>query len=121
MATPVFCCGAECGASGAHLLLNGSNGGFNTSTFRSGLRSFSLTPSASTDYWTSTATLSSSVLVARLYIYFNTLPNADCHILTANFDVRGGVLFRSSDNSLYAGYIGGGGVFNFGSDRKSVV
>jgi hypothetical protein len=102
--TPVFCCGFECGVTGAHWTPS-LNTSFSTSIVRSGSRSGRANPTSSTGALTSTAFPSSSLFVIRCYVYFATLPNATCELITTNAapGSRVGAYFNSSDNKIYAG------------------
>lgn len=95
--TPVFCCGFECGVSGAHWSSTGTVS-FDTTTKRTGARSLRLNPSASTARVVQTI---SGVNVIRFYVYFASLPTSSaqlCFLTTS-----GGVTFKSSDSKIYAG------------------
>ena len=106
MATPVFCCGFECGVQGStgqHWVLSGT-GSFSTTTVRSGARSARINPTAGISFFNNTA-LSSSNWVMRCYIYFASLPNADVPLFftSAGGSARRGAYFKQSDSSIYAG------------------
>lgn len=105
MATPVFCCGAECGVSGstAHWVFDSANCTFSTSTVRSGARSLRINRSDSTTgRITSLGLTSSSIWVVRFYIRFATLPTSSVQLL-ANGLNNFGVCFRNADNTIRAG------------------
>lgn len=98
--TPVFCCGFECGVASAHWTLLAS-ASFNTGTVRSGARSLRINPTAaSTGQATSIALTSSAIWVARFYVFFTTLPSANCTLLTMG--QSGQVRFQQSDSKIYA-------------------
>lgn len=115
MATPVYCCGFECGAipsSGGsaateHLLKVDVGLSFSTSTFRSpGLRALRSNPTAATQAGRVTVSDGTPLtLVSRFYVGFAVLPSADCTIYT-----HPGILppsgpsvrFKQSDSKLYA-------------------
>lgn len=110
MATPVFCCGFECGVLGStdigqHWRTAGtSTPTISTSTFRSGARSIRFNPTAQTSrllLTTSGGTLSSNKWIGRFYVRFATLPNTTCDLF---FNGEDGVFFNASDNKIYAGY-----------------
>jgi len=104
MATPVFCCGAECGVNGAHMTLTGT-GSISTSIVRSGSRSFRTNPTAATvsTYQNSTAFASSNVLVFRVYVYFASLPTVTTAITSGGGGTAAGAYYNSSDGKIYAG------------------
>lgn len=102
--TPVLCCGAECGVAGPHIASSPAGFSFDTTTVRSGARSFRFNGTGGVTL--STATLASSLRwVGRFYIYFTTLPTADLGLI--GLALQGGtgpnIKFQSSDSSLYAG------------------
>lgn len=116
----VFCCGFECGVTGTlgqHWNLLGTGAAsIVTSTKRSGARSIEFACSAS--HGTLRRTNTSSVFVVRFYVYFSSLPNSNCAIF---YSINGvaypflGVMFRSSDNSLYAGSNTAANTYAFGA------
>jgi hypothetical protein len=111
MATPIFCCGAECGVAGnagQHLSTNAALS-VSTTTVRSGDRSWRFNPSASAFTCTVVAAGSASDTVLRFYIRFATLPSADtlfCWVGTGSNIA--GVGFRQSDSKIYCGGYGTG-------------
>jgi len=102
MATPVFCCGFECGVANAHWALTG-NTSFSTSTVRSGARSARIAPTASTTGQI-TRVISTNKIVLRAYLRFAVLPD-QTHIIIGATDGsdNAGVVFNVSDSKLYAG------------------
>lgn len=104
MATPVFCCGAECGVDtpSAHGSVVGT-GSFSTTTFRTGLRSRRLNPTASTSFFEIVLT-ASNTRVPRMYVRFATLPSADCIIVQFGDVGSAGpnIIFDQSESKLYA-------------------
>jgi len=104
MATPVFCCGFECGISGPHWLV--TNGTFDTTIIRNGLRSGRINASASTAQLSFQDALGfgGTLIVARAYIRFTTFPTIDFPIFTASTGTSScGIVFKSSDGKLYPG------------------
>jgi len=100
MATPVFCCGFECG-NGHHTLTGSSS--IVTSGMRSGLRALQINPTASTGYAIS-LDFGVAINVMRVYIYFVSLPTSTCEIAVFGTTTSiGGAYFNISDNSIYAG------------------
>ena len=107
MATPVFCCGFECGVSGDgnHFAVIGT-GSFSTTTIRSGLRALRLNPTIATAYGATLAVAATTGRVIRVYVYFASLPNTTTELATCgsgggNYE---GAYFNSSDSKIYAGY-----------------
>lgn len=109
MATPVFCCGFECGVNnataGSHIT-SASAGGVSivTTPVRSGSRALALNPSASLAW--ARESLGGNppalgALVVRVYVRFATLPSTT--ILIAGTSTGFGVYFKQSDSKLYAG------------------
>ena len=107
MATPVFCCGFECGITGPHWTL-GTTSSFNTnaSFVRNGARSLRINPTAGTGNVTCILA-NQNLLVVRVYVYFATLPNVDVSLVTGNSTLQGAV-FKQADSKIYAGRISGG-------------
>lgn len=106
MATPVFCCGGECGVTGAGSHWAASSGSFSTGTVRSGLRSLQTNPTASNINFQTNALTSANICVARFYVRFTTLPNADCFlagITATTAATQFGLLFKQSDSKIYPG------------------
>lgn len=111
--TPVFCCGFECGANNSGAALDthwGTNTAltFSTSIVRPGsLRSSELTLVNTSSFPQPNGVLnfSSTIVVARCYVYFQILPNTTTTVFGTSVD-RAGVWFKSSDNKLYPGYTG---------------
>jgi hypothetical protein len=77
MATPVFCCGFECGVTGTvgqhWTVFNSAVINTNTSFVRSGERSLSISGTATRKYFTTSAFSGQAVGVYRFYIYFASL------------------------------------------------
>src|SRR5689334_20222823 len=118
--TPVLCCGAECGTSGAHWTL-GLNASFSTGTVNpgGGVRSLRINPSAATGSAQLIASQSVNTVVYRFYVRFATLPSASCSIgyCTGTGD---GVIFKASDGKLYAG-ANNAGTLGFGATGVAVT
>ena len=110
MATPVFCCGFECGLAGTvgqHWTLTGT-GAFNTSIVRTGARSVRVNPSANVGRFSNTF-ISGTVAVMRAYIYFTTLPNISCELITVLVGTTNvGAIFNASDNTIMCGRVASG-------------
>lgn len=104
MATPVFCCGAECGVNNVHWGLSGT-ASFSTGTIRSGLRSLRVNPTAAVGAWFfAPSGVFTRTLVFRFYINFASLPTSDSAIMFANTTESAGVYFKQSDSKIYAGH-----------------
>ena len=111
--TPEFCCGFECGlisTTSGHFTLSGVGTAptinTNASFVRNGARSLRCNPSANTSYANTPASFVSGTRhVVRFYVYFTTLPSADCNIAGfgagAVFDGPN-VRFKQSDSKIYA-------------------
>lgn len=108
MATPVFCCGAECGAAPSNNNNHVSSAAGNplsvsTTVFRSGLRSWRANPTASTQQGSWAYPSTQTRLVGRVYVRFDTLPSADCWLITTtSIGSAPGIFFKQSDSKLYA-------------------
>lgn len=107
MATPVYCCGFECGAliNGGHLQDNVGTPTFSTTTIRSGLRSLRCNPAAAVKDVLVTLTSASLTQVGRVYVYFATLPDADCALWSYGSSAStpsANVRFKQSDSKIYA-------------------
>lgn len=101
--TPVFCCGCECGVSGAHWTLTSAT--FDTTTVRSGARSIKVAAgSTSTIQIAAPLSFSPTVWVVRFYVYFDVLPVANYRVFyfANSVTTRGGVHFVQSNGSLAA-------------------
>ena len=129
MATPVFCCGAECGRLGDAATFTVHWGAstawtVSTTTVRSGARSFRYNPTASnsTLFGDGSGDISSTTKVWREYIRFATLPDADCIVSWFNYGgvSAAGVGFKVSDSKLYSA-VEVGGVITFGASGVSVT
>ena len=120
MSVLVFCCGGECGvatSSAGHAAKNGSGTlSWDTTTFRSGLRSIRFVSAANNVYIEASATGLNVRTVGRFYVRFATLPNADCIIAGISSADGPAVTFKVSDSKLYAS-IG----TNFGASGVSVT
>lgn len=91
--TPVFCCGAECGASGQHWTIAGT-ASFSTSTVRSGARSFRINPTSSVGSFVHTLP-SANKFVVRAYVYFATLPSWEVPLISIDIGgVKTGIFFN---------------------------
>jgi len=111
MATLVSVCGFECGAASttgptdhaAHIRsLSGAAVTFVTSGQRSGLRALRVNVTTNTASATTESLTSGQDWVARIYIYFASLPSASTGLLCTGTDNLG-VWFKQSDSKLYAG------------------
>jgi len=106
MATPIFCCGFECGVD-SHSIASA----YDTSIVRSGARSARLQLAASTGVVKaepSLLTLGGTLYVIKGYVRFTTLPTTNFPILTAQTNVAPttsviGAVFQSSDGKIYPG------------------
>ena len=109
--TPVFACGFECGVltNGAslpavHWRTINSLATIDTVTVRSGARSCRHNITTQEEYCLSSAFANTTVMVARIYVRFATLPNANaCICSQTNAAPTVGIFFRSSDSKLYCG------------------
>lgn len=108
MATPTFCCGAECGASfsgsGTHWQNTPTGGSFDTGTVRSGLRSLRLNLSGAAGAFNGNSAIAGAGTtdwVVRFYVRFATLPSATSAVVATENSY--GVYFKASDSSLYVG------------------
>src|ERR1044072_7951195 len=75
--TPIFCCGFECGQLGnvgQHVNAS-AHFSISTTTVRSGARSLRANPVTATGNALAVTVFSSTIGVARVYVYFNTLPS----------------------------------------------
>jgi hypothetical protein len=70
-----------------------------TTTVRSGSRSLRANPAAATDTRVTRSGLSGTMWVARVYVNFTTLPDADAGLLMSNL-ASAGVGFKLSDSSI---------------------
>lgn len=128
MATPVFCCGFECGVYGAGASAGqhwantvGTGATINTSIVRTGARSLRTNATAGTCHGMVTL-LSSQLWAIRSYVYFATLPNADSWICqTAASFIGCGIGFKNSDSSLYCARGTGGVPTAFGATGFAVT
>ncbi len=121
-----FACGFECGhaAASAHWILGGgTNPTFVTSTKRSGDRALRCNHTAQSGTLGLNLTAGNTT-VARFYIRFATLPNANTSLFYLN-DTTGwryGVGFQSSSSTLKAHYFNSsGGTFTFGASGVTVT
>src|SRR3990167_8456885 len=106
MATPVFCCGFECGIA-TGLAIHGALTGtisFDTVTFRTGLRALRTNPTSATAQWNISSLPSSSRLVGRIYVRFATLPSADTELINYSHKANVGpiIRFKQSVYKIYA-------------------
>lgn len=104
MATPVFCCGCECGVTGTtgqHWSI-GAQAAFDTTTVRSGARSFRFNTSTQAGGWAKSMTLTSSATwVVRAYVRWDTLPNNTRPMLTVGD--AWGAYWAFADGRIHAG------------------
>ena len=136
MATPVFCCGFECGAIrhgtvavGQHLDESAGNGAsvfnFDTTTVRSGQRSFMVNTvgfgGARSLPFTTGPFSSGTTKVWRKYINFETVPAVDTLLLWFAYSTTlAGLAYKVSDGKLYAA-VSNAGVITFGATGVSVT
>lgn len=119
-------CGFECGVNNntAHVAL-GTGASFNTSIFRSGGtfgRSVRVNLSSQNSY-TFFPTIAGNTKVARIYIYFATLPSADtliCRTQDAGLGIFYGVGFHQSTGQIRTAR-SNSGVITFGASGPAVV
>src|SRR5574341_562210 len=107
MATPVLCCGLECGVFGstAHLDIAVGTPTVVTSPVNNGLRALRCNAAAAQVAVVATVSASNQLRhVGRCYIRFAVLPDADCCLInTSNsLDVGPQLRFKFSDSKLYA-------------------
>jgi hypothetical protein len=106
MATPIFCCGFECGQIGGATPTLGRHWGvgtgtaptIDTGTVRSGARSLRCTAAAGTAVAPSLTYTDGSV-VGRVYLRFASLPTADTYVL--KFSGGEGLRYAIADSKLY--------------------
>ncbi len=108
MATPVFCCGFECGVSGAHWGIGTNGVSFSTTTVRSGARSLrTLDPSSGSGGTTQLFNNLTSVdtMVVRLYVRFAALPLSNVNIvgIRSGLTLLASAQFTTADSKIYAG------------------
>jgi len=104
MATPVLCCGFECGGtgSGGHIWVF-TNSSISTSAPITGDRSLLCAPSAATSFANYNNTLIvGGVWVIRFKVRFATLPSANTAICRVNQNLVG-AYFKQSESKIYAG------------------
>jgi hypothetical protein len=121
MATPVFCCGAECGVNGSvgqHWVFTGT-ASFSTGTVRNGARSIRTNPTAAGGQAEIIALSSSNKWVVKVAVRFATLPSIDLPIMFLP-NTGNGVMFKQSDSKIYAGAIPSGTVL-FGATGAAVT
>ncbi len=122
--TSIFCCGFECGVAGSAGQHWGSisRGSIQSTIKRTGARSLQLNPSANNCGVQSTVSSAlPSIYVVRFYIYFTTLPNANCCLFRSGAGAdQNGVYFKSSDSKIYAGHFDGGVSVTFGATGVDV-
>ncbi len=99
MATPVFCCGFECGVDTAHWTLSGL-ASFDTSLKRNGARSLRINPSASVAYAQATISGSPNILVIKFYVYFTSFPTTQADVLNVVYVGGNSGVAYFTDNSL---------------------
>lgn len=101
---PIFCCGFECGQLGTvgQHWTSAAPVSINTGTVRNGSRSLRCNPAAQS-FDVTCIEPSHTVIVARFYVRFATLPNHDTYIASCGSGTaRIGVAFKQSDSKLYA-------------------
>lgn len=124
MATPVFCCGMECGQVGnvgQHWTNDTGTVSVSTTTVRNGARSLRINLSAVAALENGLTFGTGTTKVWRDVIRFATLPNADT-LLSAHFygGTYAGVGFKVSDSKLYAA-VQIAGVITFGGTGVSAT
>lgn len=120
MSALIFSCGAECGVSGSHSPVTFTNVLYSTTTKRTGDRSYQFNPSAaSTELRFNIYNGSLSNALARVYVYFSTLPDHDFLIvgIRNTGGVGGAALLKQSDSKIYAWYGDG----SFGATGISIT
>lgn len=111
MPTLIHNCGAECGIvalgvtppAGGVRHWTAINGAVTVETdivHAPGIRCYKFTSAAGASLYLS-YTLAANVIVGRAYVYFDSLPDADCNIIRGLIGVDPGITFKSSDSSLY--------------------
>lgn len=124
--TPVFCCGFSCGAlqafsasSTPHWLNQGGTAvEISAATVRTGAHALRIHPAAAVAQAMRHTLPSSPLTIARVYVYFATLPDVDafiCHNSSSTLDGDSyGIVFRAADATLYcrtnAGVLGATGI-----------
>lgn len=100
----VFCCGFECGVFGSHWTLNVAGAEFNTSTFRSGLRSLRLNPSAASSLVYKQVEAGVRIRTMRFYLRVTTAPNVDYQVVGMSPALGDfwGLGYKASDGKFYA-------------------
>lgn len=105
--TPIFCCGFEegldTGYNVGHWTLSGAT--IQATTKRTGTYALKCNPSAG-QHWAYHDFTYVDIVVARFYVYFATLPNANVPIAfyyIASIYLEG-VFYKSSDSKIYAGF-----------------
>lgn len=117
MSTPVFTCGFECGRTsttagvGEHWINLSGTASIQTSTVRSGARSFRANPTAASAFASTTPLTTNTRWIGRVYIQFATLPSADVDLCGPNVANGPTVRFKQSDSKLYAAVAGTLGAF----------
>ncbi len=109
MATPVFCCGFECGqlgSAGQHWANAGTHSAtISTSTVRSGARSLRANPSAQMTNIRSASVLASTTVAMRCYVYFATLPTTiQGWVLMLGTVQSGGAVYKTSTQEICAAF-----------------
>lgn len=106
MATPIFCCGCECGVDGPHIVLNPGIVTFTTSNVITGTRSVRCNPSASGNGGAPLGVFvgAGGVSIIRTKIRFDTLPTKDFWVIAHGIaaGVGSGVVYKTADATLYA-------------------
>jgi hypothetical protein len=125
MATPTWCCGAECGTqaanAGNHWFNAFTNAAFSTTTVRSGSRSIRVNPTAATGQAFSEGMTGSNLVVARAYIYVASAPTADAGVFTVSASgAFVGLVYQSSDAKYYAGRDVGGAISDIGATGLAI-
>lgn len=106
MATPVLCCGAECGINGNLHWSAASTGTFSTSTVRTGLRSVRVNPTAAVGNAPGRPIFGGTMFVGRFYLYIASNPAVDCGLVGCDITADGkmvGLIYKASDGKCYAG------------------
>lgn len=120
MATPVFCCGFECGVlgtSGQHWELTGT-GALDTSTKKNGARAIRINPTSAVAHVQSLSGLPTGG-VSVLRFYFNNASNPAGNAFIGGINVTGGrsagLVFQFSDTKYYIGTATSGAVTVLGT------
>lgn len=98
--TPVLCCGFECGTTSVPVHCSLTNAGILTNTPRTGLRHLDLSTTGVTAYATFNKVSTSTIIVARFYVYYSLKPTVTTHICSFG---SAGLFLLPADGKLYCG------------------